>query len=196
MNEEKLKKIVDEIIDDDDQCLNILVYNTVKKILDLPENTEISITELMDSESNSNVNYMFKINRFVTEVCKKINITLDKSKYKGKFVGLPFNIPFVKKTVTDEIINSIPKQLEKYIYIHNGNIYIKQKLPIELENDYNNFKIKFNQPRCKNCGELLSFLMPDGTNLYCNKCDKCYINNNGKAGDEISFPYEDKNVFY
>lgn len=28
------------------------------------------------------------------------------------------------------------------------------------------------------------------------KCDKCYINNNGKAGDEILFLYEDKNVFY
>lgn len=33
----------------------------------------------------------------MNEVCKKLNIGIDYSEYKDKIVGLPFNIPFVKK---------------------------------------------------------------------------------------------------
>lgn len=33
------------------------------------------------------------------------------------------------------------------------------------------------------------FLMPDGSHLYCNRCEKYYSNNNGNVGDETTSPY-------
>jgi len=37
--------------------------------------------------------------------------------------------------------------------------------------------------------------MPDGSTLHCSKCNKYYLNNNGKVGDETSSPYK-KRVLY
>lgn len=49
-----------------------------------------------------------------------------------------------------------------------------------------------NETLCPNCNEKLMFLHPDGSYLYCNKCEKYYLNNNGDVGDETTSPY-DKN---
>lgn len=40
------------------------------------------------------------------------------------------------------------------------------------------------------------FLMPDGRVLNCNKCNKYYKNDNGKAGSETSSPYTNDDVLY
>ena len=135
-----LKELVEEVIGNNDPYWNIPVLDVVKKIIDLPENSELTISELIDSDNKVDSKFMFEINKLVTEVCKKINITLDKSNHSGQFIGLPFNISFVKKTLSDEVVNSIPESLKDYVYIHNGNIYAKQKLPIGLEQEFESLK--------------------------------------------------------
>jgi hypothetical protein len=99
MSDEELKKIVEETIGNNDPYWNEPVFDVVKKIIALPENSETTITKLVDSDNKSNSKYMFSINNAVTEVCKKININLDKSKHDGQIIGLPYNISFVKKTM-------------------------------------------------------------------------------------------------
>lgn len=49
---------------------------------------------------------------------------------------------------------------------------------------------------CPICKNRLTFMMPDGKTLYCNPCNKFFINENGVAGNETSSPYENKDVFY
>lgn len=96
MKDEELKKIIEEVIGNNDPFLNEPVYNIVKKIINLPEGAETTISKLLGDTSNSYDKFMFDIEDSVTKVCEKINIKLDKSKYKGAIVGLPFCIPFEK----------------------------------------------------------------------------------------------------
>lgn len=49
---------------------------------------------------------------------------------------------------------------------------------------------------CPNCGDRLMKLMPDGTILHCNKCDKYFKNDNETVGEETISPYKDTNVLY
>ncbi len=50
--------------------------------------------------------------------------------------------------------------------------------------------------KCPNCDEMLTFLMPSGKTLYCNKCEKYYKNDNGNVGVETTSPYTKSNVYY
>ncbi len=60
------------------------------------------------------------------------------------------------------------------------------------EDLYNKYIEKYNNTLiCPNCGQKLAFMMPDGKTLYCNKCNKNYINENGMVGAETSNPYKD-----
>lgn len=106
MNDEELKKIVEETIGNNDPYWNEPVFNVVKKIIDMPENTESTIYELVDSDKRTDGKFMFELHKLVMEVCKKINITLDFSKHDGQIIGLPYNISFIKKTLSDDIINT------------------------------------------------------------------------------------------
>ena len=76
MNDEELKRIVEEVIGNNDPYWNIPVLNVVKKIIDLPDNTETTINDLVDSDNKSNSKFMFEIYKIVVEVCKRININL------------------------------------------------------------------------------------------------------------------------
>ena len=49
---------------------------------------------------------------------------------------------------------------------------------------------------CPVCGERLMFMMPSGQTLYCKKCKKYFVNDNGKVGKETTYPYVDKNADY
>ena len=60
-----------------------------------------------------------------------------------------------------------------------------------MENNNNN-----NELICPNCKERLTLLMPGGTKLYCKKCEKYYLNNNGSVGEETTSPYNKKDVMY
>lgn len=94
MKDEELKKLVEEVIGNNDPFWNIPVYEIVKKIIDLPDGTETSITKLLNN-SQFTSKQLFDINHIVIKVCKKININLDFSKNDGKIGGLPYNLPFV-----------------------------------------------------------------------------------------------------
>jgi hypothetical protein len=37
---------------------------------------------------------------------------------------------------------------------------------------------------------------PDGTTLYCKKCNKDFKNNSGSVGDETTSSYNNPNVMY
>lgn len=82
----------------------------------------------------------------------------------------------------------------KYLITHKE---LLNEFTREITGEYNANELfgKYNKS-CPNCGEKLSFLMPDGTHLICNKCGKSYINNNGKVGEETSIPVKGPNVFY
>lgn len=63
------------------------------------------------------------------------------------------------------------------------------------EYKFKNFNLKIGLI-CPNCEQKLTFSMPDGTHLFCNNCNKCYMNNNGTVGEETTSPYIDNNVLY
>lgn len=99
LGDKELKKIVEEIIGNNDPFWNEPVYNIVKKIIDLPEGTETTVSKLLGDTTNTYTKFMFEINKFVTKVCEKINIKLDKSNYENAVMGLPHNIPFKKISI-------------------------------------------------------------------------------------------------
>jgi len=51
-------------------------------------------------------------------------------------------------------------------------------------------------PTCPICNGMLYFMMPSGRTLRCDRCNKYFINENGKAGRETSSPYVRKDVLY
>lgn len=145
ITDEELKKIVEETIGNNDPLFNDSVFDIVRKIIKLPEGTEITVNQLLGDIYPRDTNFMFEVDNFVAKVCEKLNIILDKSKHDGQDIGLPFNISFIKKTLSGEIVNSIPETLKDFVYIYNGNIYAKQKLPIELEKEFEELIKKINK---------------------------------------------------
>ncbi len=94
--EQELKKIVEEVIGNNDPFWNIPVFETVKKIISFPDGTETSIAKLLNN-SQFTSKQLFDIYNCVLNVCKKIDIVLDSSKWEGAVAGLPYNIPFIIK---------------------------------------------------------------------------------------------------
>ncbi|MBR5662777.1 MAG: hypothetical protein IKX00_03900 [Bacilli bacterium] len=135
MSDEKLKQLIKETIGNNDPYWNEPVFTVVKKIIDLPDNTECVLSSLVEGHDITETKFMFEIDKAVNEVCKKLNINLDKSKHAGQTIGLPFNISFVKKPLI-----VLPDNLKDYVYILNGDVFAKQKLPVELESEFEKFK--------------------------------------------------------
>lgn len=79
--------------------LETIIENLTSKIKELEPNTETSISSLLGKDviANYSSNNLFDIYNGVIKKCKEENIDLDFSKYKGQIVGLPYNIPFIKK---------------------------------------------------------------------------------------------------
>ncbi|MBE6153510.1 MAG: hypothetical protein E7166_04730 [Firmicutes bacterium] len=70
----------------------------VQKIKDMESGTETTIAFLLDDLINDyTTKELFEITNEVIEMCKSENIILDFSKYEVMDVGLPFNVPFIKK---------------------------------------------------------------------------------------------------
>ena len=57
----------------------------------------------------------------------------------------------------EEIIKLIPESLKDFVYIHDGEVCAKQKLPVELESEYEKLQRRLKQPRCAKCGTILMF---------------------------------------
>ncbi len=96
MKDEELKKLVEEVIGNNDPFWNVPVYETVKKIVDLPDGTETSITKLLNN-SQFTSKQLFDIYTCVNRVCRKLDIVLDFNKENAKVDGLLYNLPFVIK---------------------------------------------------------------------------------------------------
>lgn len=149
ITDQKLKKIVEEVIGNNDPYWNEPVYDIAQKIISLPNGTETTIVKLLNNSQYTS-EQLFDIYNSVFDVCKRIDINMDSSKWKGKIAGLPYNIPFIIKRIL----------------------------------------------KCPNCGERLTYLMPSGSHLYCDKCNKYYKNDNGNVGEETENPYKRNDVLY
>ena len=90
----------------------------------------------------------------------------------------------------------IPDSLKDFVYIDNGEVCAIQKLPVELEEEFEQLQRKLKKLTCPNCGELLMFLMPSGTLLSCNKCNKYFKNDDNKVGEEMPSPYTENDILY
>ena len=104
LEDENLKTIIDEVITtnqemigNDIQYCNTIVYDIVKKIIDLPNETTITISDLINYNPNENFIEPItqgKIRRLVKEICKNLNIRLDDN--RDKFGGLAYYNEFKK----------------------------------------------------------------------------------------------------
>jgi len=96
----------EEILNDDTLCPFLkekgkdpfIADDLVQKIKDMEIGTETTIAYLLgDLISDYTTKELFEITNEVIEMCKSENIILDYSKYEEMDVGLPFNIPFIKR---------------------------------------------------------------------------------------------------
>lgn len=109
--DENLKTIIDELISNnqemignDIQYCNTLVYDIVKKIIDSPNETTITIADLIKYNPNEKFVEPItqgKIRRLVKEICKKLNIGLEDN--RDKFGGLAYYDEF-KKINNDKFV--------------------------------------------------------------------------------------------
>jgi len=118
--DEELKKIIEEVIGNNDPYWNTIVYDIVKKIIDLPNGTITSIADLV----NYNPKEKFieplqqgQISSFVKNTCKKINIQLERT--DDNIGGLAYYNQFKKIDNTIE-----EKTLENNSVIFNDNLYV------------------------------------------------------------------------
>jgi len=167
-NDENLKTIVNEVISNnqemignDTQYCNTIVYDIVKKIIDLPNETTITIADLI----NYNPNEKFvepikqgKITRLVKEICKNLNIKLEDN--RDKFGGLAYYNEFKKVNNEKDTNNGV---------LHSGT---EQDLRSDVRYD-DRKTIDF---LCNNCGTSTSMSFrrkfTTGNKVYarCNNC--------------------------
>ena len=103
-------------------------------------------------------------------------ISFDKKKIYNLFKDYPYNFSEEEKELFDK-----------------ENPYWADYFKDRKKNENN---ILENAPICPHCKNKLSFMMPDGKTLYCNNCNKYFVNNNGMAGEETGQPYIKKDVLY
>lgn len=72
----------------------------------------------------------------------------------------------------------------------------KDKEKKQSPSQVNEPRTQANILRCPICGARLSFMMPDGSTLYCNQCNKHFRNKNGTVGEECNSPYTRNDVYY
>lgn len=133
-----------------------------------PNLSELTLDELITNISNGDIFWKTSLTKFFNSLINK------DEKEKIVFLKKLSRSKELFNDFTKEMINSTDcEQLyEKYI----------NKISINLV--------------CPSCGEKLTFMMPDGKTLHCNKCNKYYKNENNAVGDETSSPYSDNNVLY
>lgn len=141
ISNEELKKIVEEIIGNNDPFWNQPIYEIVKKIINLSVGEESSITKLLgDSQFTSK--QLFDIYYCVNKVCRKIGIILDFSSENAKVNGLLYNLPFKKYYIGNT------KSSEKCLCGNNLEI---------IWNDNQ----KFQMVRCPKCNNEMKFKNPN-----------------------------------
>ena len=82
-----------------DSIDNKIVYTIIKKLKELPTNSETCIIKLLGNEKIMKYSdeELTKISCCIFDKAKEENIMLDFSKYENQKMGLIYNIPFIKK---------------------------------------------------------------------------------------------------
>ena len=94
------------------------------------------------------------------------------------------------KSIVDIIYNSLNETLkEADVSLHTKDLIKSKKSGTENE-------INKEISRCPNCNERLLKSMPGGDVFFCNKCGKCFENDNGNVGKETTSPYTKNDVLY
>lgn len=207
--EEKLDDIINKVVNDDP-----FWGTTIKKYFD----------SLTTKNENDKINFLKKIvknkdlfNEFTKELVKNENSKNLYEKYIKTLDDKQKNLSyeFYKKNENDKIwwVDNRDKVGEHLFSFNKETIFnLFKDYPYKLteaekeifdnENPYwaDFFKdrsiVKTNVPICPNCNERLSKLMPDGKVFSCNKCGKCYKNDDGNVGEETSSPYTRNDALY
>lgn len=103
-------------------------------------------------------------------------VSFDKKKIYNLFKDYPYNFSDEEKELFDK-----------------ENPYWADYFKDRKKYENNNLE---NASICPHCKNKLSFMMPDGKTLYCNNCNKYFVNNDGVAGEETGSPYTRKDVLY
>ena len=79
MTDEELKKLIEEVIGNNDPFWNQPVFIAVKKILNMPFNTQTNIDEILKDTMFTNLGEKQQedINQSIYNVCKRLNISLE-----------------------------------------------------------------------------------------------------------------------
>ena len=90
-----------ELKNNNSSIIENIVEAVVGDISKMPIGTEATLFEIICKykklDRNDDIKFLFELTEKINEKCKEKNIILDYSKYKGKKVGLPFNVYFVRK---------------------------------------------------------------------------------------------------
>lgn len=95
MKDDELLKIINQTIEESEKKPSTNteeIFKVVKKVMDLPDGTKTSISELLGRKAEFDTYF------YVYDVCKKIGITLEGEKGDGMgpaFIGLPDVIYFI-----------------------------------------------------------------------------------------------------
>ena len=134
INDENLKTIIEEVVGNNDDYLNMVVYDIMKKIIDLPNETTTTIADLINYNPNENFVEPFtqgQIRCLVEDACKKLNIKLEEN--EDSFDGLAYYNRFKKvyndkvKSYMEEFINNpAPELSEEDKDLVNEHILLNQ----------------------------------------------------------------------
>lgn len=203
------------------EMMNPILYKDKNKEKDLNElliiknDLENSISRLeggeaqiiySDTRLDTEKQYLKGINELINEkMNKKSDFTDNEQPLDSLIKRLSGNDPFWKTTLKQYFDGLNKTDEEKIRFLrkisHTKELFNEFTKEIVNSNNSEDLYNKYmnessNILVCPNCGEKLSFMMPDGKTLNCDKCNKYYINNNGEVGNETSSPYIDNNVLY
>ena len=106
MSEEEIKKMVEETSISDDPFVVVPALIIIKKIINLADNAETTIDNLLLDTifegEKFEIDTQEKIYEIVFNVCKRINIKLEKANYEERFVGLPFKYAIKKVKINND----------------------------------------------------------------------------------------------
>lgn len=142
---DELKKVIEETVNNSDNYLNELIYEIVQKIIEMQSGSITTIAELINYETEKSfVDPLTqgKVYNFVGDICKKINIVLEKE--RNGFGGLAYYYAFRKVDdngiIKDELLNDSNLKLSDS-EIENSNVIIRETYLDEngRERDYERF---------------------------------------------------------
>lgn len=99
MENEKIREIIIKCIGNNDSYWIQPIEEIVNEIIELPDGAENSVANLLSNVKDYTSKQLFDIQKCVVKVCNELNIELDYSRNQGKTLGLPYNIPFIKRKI-------------------------------------------------------------------------------------------------